>query len=87
MIYTASTLVCNARMRTVIRRKPIVRGMARRTIQTEHSGMEDRVTMARRAGGGQARELTSIMALLTSRVQMPPGQREVTSITAEVTSR
>jgi len=52
MIDTPSALIRNARVWTVIRRIPIVCCVARYTVQAEHPGVEDRVTMTACAGGG-----------------------------------
>ena len=58
VIDPAPALVRDPRVRTVIWREPIARGMTRRTIQPEHPGVEGRVAVATRAGGGQPGELT-----------------------------
>ena len=48
MIYAAPAFVGNARVRTVVAGKPVVRGMAARTVQAKHPRMENRVSVAAR---------------------------------------
>ena len=45
MIDTPSAFIGNARMRTIILCKPVIRGVALRTIQTKHACMEGRVAV------------------------------------------
>jgi hypothetical protein len=51
MIDTTPSFIRDARMRTVIFCKPILRGMTRDAIETEHSSMVHRVTVTTRACG------------------------------------
>lgn len=76
MIYSPAAFVSNARMRSRVRRIPIIRCMTRSTIQAKHSRMEDRVSMATHAGCGQAKELVVHMALFTCHFDMRTRQRE-----------
>lgn len=51
MVNAAPTFVGNARVRTVVTSKPVIRCMAARTIQAKHACMKDRVGMASNAVG------------------------------------
>lgn len=77
MVDTTAAFVGDARMRTVIARKPIRGGMARGAIQTKHAGMELRIAVTTHARGVQPLELPAGMTALASHVHMRAGQREV----------
>ena len=49
VIDSASPFIGNARVRTVVARKPVVRRMAARAIQPKHAGVENRIAVAARA--------------------------------------
>ena len=84
MIHAAPAFIGNAGMRSCVGRVPVVCCMARRTIQTKHARVEDRIGMARRTGSGQAFELTGVMALLTRQTHVPSRQWEIAAIVVKV---
>jgi len=84
MIHTPPSLIRNPRVRPSIDRIPIVRGMAGRAIEPEHSCMEHRIAMTTRTGGGHPGKLTKVMALFTRQVHMRTCQREVAAVVIEI---
>ena len=81
--YSAPTLISNAGVRTVIRRIPILGGVAGLTIRTEQTGMIWRVAVAGNARGGKPRKLSIGMTALTFQTDMPTREREVRFIVVE----
>jgi hypothetical protein len=46
VVDSPSAFVGNARVRTIVSGKPVVRGMAARAIQPKHAGVENRIAVA-----------------------------------------
>lgn len=49
VIDSASAFISNARVRTIVARKPVIRGMTARAIQPKHARVENRIAVAARA--------------------------------------
>lgn len=75
MVDTAPALICYSRMRAIVPGEPVIRGMAGGAVCAEHSSMEDRIGMTTYARAGQARELSTGMALFTRQPHVPACQR------------
>ena len=48
MVDSPPTFIGNARVRTIVAGKPVVRGMTARAIQPEHARVENRIAVAAR---------------------------------------
>jgi hypothetical protein len=83
MVDTTPPFIGNARVRTVIFRKPITCAVALRAVQAEHAGMEDRVSMTARACRGYSGELPGGVTFLASCSRMSAGQGEVAAAVIE----
>ena len=84
VIDTSPPFICNARMRTLIDRRPVLCRVARCAIQAKHTRVEDRISVATRTSCGQAGKLTRGMASLASQGGVGAGQREVRAVMIEV---
>lgn len=83
MVDAATAFVGNARVRTGISRKPVVRRMATCTIRAEHPSMKGGIRVTACTGCGESRELTGGMTLLTIQIRVGAGERELALVMIE----
>lgn len=83
VVDSAPTFVRDARVRTVVTRKPVLCGMTGRAIQPEHPGMVSRIGMAARTGDGEACELSRSVTLFARQHSVASRQREFTQVVVE----
>lgn len=83
MVHAAAPFIGDARMRTVIRRRPAAGRMAGGAVQPEHPGMVGRIGMAVCAGCRKAGELSRCMASFTGQAGMPARQWEIAEVVIE----
>lgn len=76
VIHTKAAFICNARMRAIIRSRPVTGVMTRGTIRTEYSCMVSRVSVTGDASRGRACKLPAHMTALAGQAGMTARQRE-----------
>ena len=64
VVYAAAAFICNAGMRTVIRRRPVARVMTFGAIRAKHSGVKCRIAMTGNTSRRQPGELPARMTAL-----------------------